>query len=283
MEAFRARVTELGGSVIEPVWLGAKTPHRVRCVAGHDCAPRPASVRQGKGLCRLCVNGSIEAETLFRKLVAEFGGLVIEPVWLGSLVPHRVQCAFGHDCMPRPNDLQQGQGPCRTCAGKDPDHAERTFRALITTHGGVVVEPVWLGNHTPHRVVCKAGHNCLTNPANVKSGAGFCQTCAGREWNVFYIVENTQSLRIKFGITFGDPARRLKVHRAAGYRSVIRVLTGLPGDTARAIERRVLSTLKLARECPVSGREYFGAHVLTTVLDIVDHYPITNRKDQVSC
>ncbi|HMH94739.1 MAG TPA: hypothetical protein VK586_27100 [Streptosporangiaceae bacterium] len=35
-------------------WLGALTPHKARCPAGHECYPRPASVLRGGGACRFC-------------------------------------------------------------------------------------------------------------------------------------------------------------------------------------------------------------------------------------
>jgi hypothetical protein len=39
------------------------------------------------------------------------------------------------------------------------------------------------------------------------------------------------------------------------------------------MERDVIATLRLAGEQPIHGREYYGIHVLATVLDIVDNYP----------
>jgi len=156
------------------------------------------------------------------------------------------------------------------------------FRTRVAELGGIVLEPAWLGSRVGHRVRCPAGHETTPRPNHLKSGSGLCRICAGLAWDGFYVVTDDVRNRLKLGITSGDPRNRLDTHRYAGYRSVIRLITGLPGDTARAIERRVLSTLKLAGEQPIHGREYFGAHVLTTVLDIVDHYPITNRKDQLS-
>ena len=50
---FRARLTELGATLLEP-YQGALHSLRVRCAAGHICTPRPNSVQQGKGICRMC-------------------------------------------------------------------------------------------------------------------------------------------------------------------------------------------------------------------------------------
>ena len=50
----RSVAEEHGGTVLEPAWLGNDKPHRCLCAAGHECSPRPTSVQQGKGICRIC-------------------------------------------------------------------------------------------------------------------------------------------------------------------------------------------------------------------------------------
>lgn len=273
--AFRSRIGELGGVVIEPVWLGKDTPHRVRCPEGHDCTPTPGNVRRGQGICRVCVgHDPVFAETMFRTRVAELGGVVVEPAWLGADVSHRVRCAEGHDCSPRPTSLQRGAGLCRACANLDPAFAEAAFRSRVAELGGIVIEPVWLGSGVPHRVQCAKGHDSTPHPTSVQQGQGICRTCAGRVWDAFYVVLDDGRGRLKFGISSGSSRYRIGRHRLAGYRTVVRLLTNLSGDTAPLIERRVLSVLKLAGEQPIHGREYFNSHVLPTVLDIVDHYPV---------
>ena len=101
-----------------------------------------------------------------------------------------------------------------------------------------------------------------------------CRVCRGHAWDAFYIVANSVDRTIKFGVTTGDGRRRLRVHRRYGYDQVVRLLTGLPGSAAHDIERSVKSTLRLAGETPALGYEYFGEHTLTTVLDIVDNFPV---------
>lgn len=51
--AFRARVNDLGGTVLGP-WVNSQTLVHVRCAAGHDCYPRPGHIQQGVGICRKC-------------------------------------------------------------------------------------------------------------------------------------------------------------------------------------------------------------------------------------
>jgi len=115
---FRARIAELGGIVVEPEWLGYGKPHRVICSAGHECTPYPATVQRG-GLCRTCAGQDpLAAELRFCERIAQLGGTVVEPSWLGDGKPHRVHCAEGHECTPIPSNVHSGQGICRVCAGK---------------------------------------------------------------------------------------------------------------------------------------------------------------------
>ncbi len=277
--AFRTRVAELGGVVLEPSWLGARRPHQVRCAAGHDCAPRPYDVGvKGHGPCRVCAvasarrsERSLAAEAAFRARVAELGGVVLEPSWLGVDSPHRVRCAAGHECSPTPNGMSAEQGLCRVCAGNDPATAEAAFRARVAELGGVVLEPSWLGANRPHRVRCAAGHECSPCPASVRSGHGLCRVCAGMQWDRFYVVVNRAAARVKLGITSGLGQSRLARHRSAGYFEVVRSLA-VPG--ANDLERAVLSTLSLGGVRPVRGREYFDVSALGLVLDVVDAWPV---------
>ncbi|MFZ4266570.1 hypothetical protein ACOZDX_13650, partial [Streptomyces arboris] len=138
--AFRARLAELGATLLETDWLGNGARHRVRCLRGHDCTPRPTDIQRGQGLCRACAGNDPEsAETAFRARLAELGAVLLESEWLGSGTPHRVRCAKGHGCTPRPNSVQKGQGLCRACAGNDPESAETAFRARLAELGAVLL------------------------------------------------------------------------------------------------------------------------------------------------
>lgn len=183
--AFRARLDELGATLLEPQWLGANTPHRLRCAAGHECKPRPASLRAGRGPCNVCTgNDSQAAWNAFRVRVAESGGSVLEPAWLGANTRHRVRCAVGHDCMTLPASTRRGEGICRACAGKDPKSAEAAFRARVADLGGLVLESRWLGADIPHRVQCPAGHVAKPRPSDIRQGQGLCLTCVYGEWSI---------------------------------------------------------------------------------------------------
>jgi len=49
----------------------------------------------------------------------EIGAVPLYTNWLGSERPHHVRCAEGHECWPRPSNVQRrGQGVCLVCKGK---------------------------------------------------------------------------------------------------------------------------------------------------------------------
>lgn len=108
---FQARVQELGGTVLEPGWLGTGEPHRVLCAEGHECAPRPNSVQKGQGLCPTCAgNSPTAAEAAFRARLAELGGTLLEPQWLGS--GKRTACSA-----PMATSARRARTTCRGGAG----------------------------------------------------------------------------------------------------------------------------------------------------------------------
>lgn len=270
--AFAARLAELGAEQLEP-YVNSKTRVHVRCPAGHDCHVMPNDLRsRGRGICRVCArNDPATAEKAFRARLAELGATPLYQAWLGNQHPYPVRCAKGHDCNPRPNDVQQGDGICRVCAGTDSATAEAAFLRRLEEAGAVPLYGTWRGTKIPHRVRCKNGHECHPEPTCVIQGQGPCFACAHRgEWDVFYVV--TSDAAVKFGITTGDPRRRLSAHARAGLTQVLRVVRGLPDGVAHEAEAAVRSALADAGEKPLRGREYFGISCLAIVLDVADSW-----------
>jgi formylmethanofuran dehydrogenase subunit E len=275
--AFRARVADLGGVVVGE-YVNAHTPVLLRCAEGHECSPMPNSVQKGHGICRTCAGcDRIAAEAAFWELVAEHGAIALGE-YVNARTPVPLRCAEGHECSPRPNDVQKGRGICRTCAGQDPVAAEAAFRARVADLGGVVVGE-YVNALTPVSLRCAEGHECSPRPHDVQQGRGICGECAGKIWNVFYVV--ISDLEVKFGITSGDPRSRLSDHRRDGFQTAppLRLLRDLPGTTAKDIEDACKAALKLAGELPTRGLEYFDISCLALVLDVVDNYPIEQPDD----
>jgi hypothetical protein len=179
---FRARLTELGATLVEPEYLGSQRRHRVVCAMGHECSPTPNSLRQGNGVCRVCAERDpAAAEQRFLAKLAELGATAAYAKYLGNKQPHRVVCAAGHECTPTPNSVTSGHGICRVCARMDPATAEAAFRARLSELGATLVEPSYLGSGRPHRVVCAEGHECTPRPGMVQQGVGICRVCAGKD------------------------------------------------------------------------------------------------------
>ncbi|MFF3654914.1 hypothetical protein [Streptomyces olivochromogenes] len=280
--AFRGRLAELGATLLEPKWLGADSPHRVRCAQGHEGRPRPSDVRRGDGVCRACAGRDPKAaEAAFRARLAEVGATLLESQWLGTRKPHRIRCAKGHEGAPHPSSVLRGLGVCRTCARQDPKTAEAAFRARLDELDATLLEERWLGTNSPHRVRCAEGHECSPRPAGVHQGEGICRVCAGRIWDVLYVVSDEWGELVKVGITSGDPRRRLSNHRTNGLDQVVRLFTGLPDGVARNVERQVLTELEAAGVFPVWGQEcFYGPRALNRMLDLIDHHPTIRQASQ---
>lgn len=287
--AFRQRVASLGGTVLEPAWLGSAQPHRVRCVAGHETAPTPGSVTKGQGICGPCAgNDRGEALRQFHKLVAEFGATVVDDAWRGVDAPHAVKCEVGHVVQVRSADLKRAQSLCAVCRGRTPAIVEARFRGRVSELGGEVLEPTWLGSNAPHRVRCRVGHVVTPRPDHVLGGSGMCHICAGRSWDVFYVVTNAATSTLKFGITSGNPRPRLADHAHSGFRQVDLLLTALGDGIALIVERSVRADLRAAGYRPVQGSEYFHACVRESVFvaaaNVLARGPVTllNRGDEAT-
>jgi hypothetical protein len=109
----------------------------------------------------------------------------------------------------------------------------------------------------------------------VQQGRGVCRFCAGRAWDVFYVVADDSNEIVKFGITSGDPRPRFRQHSRDGFDRVIRLVESLPADVAPRLERAVLAALRDAREVPVRGTEYFPTRTLALILALVDGWTAT--------
>lgn len=266
--AFRARLDELGATLLEPGWLGGMQPHRVVCSVGHACSPRPAGVQQGRGICATCAgNNPAAAEAAFRARLSELGAKMLGP-YRGNKAKVHVRCAAGHDCQAIPNRILTGHNPCRTCVSRDPAAAEAAFRATLAELGAVPLYAKWRGCMEPHHVRCACGRDCYPRPNSVQQGDGICVKCARMTYSVFYVLEHESEPLVKFGISNREGRRRLANHRVDGFATVHLLLSGLPNGVPQDAERAVKAALALAGEHPVRGREYFDRTCLALILDV---------------
>jgi hypothetical protein len=222
--AFRKKVEELGGVVIQAEWRGTNEPCLVRCANGHECTPRPHHVMRGTGLCLTCAGQDTRvAEVRFRQAVADLGGAIVGP-WKNTHTRVRVRCAAGHECSPVPYLVFSRRSICRTCGGRDPEAAWSAFRARVEELGGTVLESSWMGALTPHRTRCAQGHEGNPRPASVvHKGQGICRVCVGTDPAT---AEAAFAARVaELGGTLLEPYRsavhRQKIRCAVGHETTV--------------------------------------------------------------
>lgn len=115
----------------------------------------------------------------FKSILKDQGIVLEEDIWLGSKVPHKAKCQYGHQCSPYPSHvIRRGTG-CRACAGKDPVESEKKFNRGLRSFKAAALYPRWLGSSIPHEVLCSEGHTCFPRPSDVIRGKHPCRKCTG--------------------------------------------------------------------------------------------------------
>jgi hypothetical protein len=115
--AFYARMAEIGAVVLGE-YRNANTKVHAICAAGHDCYALPSGLQHGRGICITCAGRDpAVAEAKFLSRLRELGATPAYEKWGGVECPLHVICAGGHDCYPRPHQVNSGDGICATCAG----------------------------------------------------------------------------------------------------------------------------------------------------------------------
>ena len=113
-ENFVENIKNLGGKVVGE-YIDSNTKIECLCKENHTCFVRPDYIKQGHGMCKICVGlCPIEAEKVFRETVDELGGVVIGD-YVRSLDGIHCLCELGHDCYPSPAKLQNRGSFCSIC------------------------------------------------------------------------------------------------------------------------------------------------------------------------
>lgn len=183
-QKFREQLEELGATLLEPGWLGANVPHRVRCANGHIASPYPGNMRRHRtgGVCVECsrINDprSRNAESRFRRRLTELKAELLETEWVGTSHSYRVRCWCGYETNTWPSGILAGGGFCLACNGLDPKGAEARFLARLAKDGATPLEP-YRTARLPVKTICAAGHECFPTQENLKRGGGVCSACSG--------------------------------------------------------------------------------------------------------
>lgn len=178
-ENFRARVEELGGTVVELAWKGNGVKHEIRCREGHTSYPYPNRVAQGVGICRACAGSDPRAAE--RRLLArleEVGAAMLDP-YRGMRSRVRFRCADGHEFASVPVEVMALKNFCRVCVGRDAASLLAAFRKQVEEKGGTVLELAWRGAHGLHKIKCSNGHARRVQPSKIGQGRNICADCSG--------------------------------------------------------------------------------------------------------
>ena len=193
---FRQRIKNLGGNQIGQ-YKGSHIKVKCVCKEGHICYPISDSMSQGRGMCLICANQDPETSknNFYYSIEKEFKGKV-EGQYINSCTQVKCICSKGHECSPRPNDIQQGQGMCLICSGSDPAIAAENFYKRIKEMGGIPGK--YINNVTSVECICMNNHKCYPRPADVQQGCGMCNqcSCSGGETKLYqaFATLNIQSI-----------------------------------------------------------------------------------------
>lgn len=124
-------------------------------------------------------------ELRFLAKLVELGATPLYAVWNGMQTNTLIRCPQGHEYSPRPNNLMNGCGGCRTCSlgprsrlnRPRSARSEAKFLAALNEVGARPDYETWLGAGTAHAVICPADHRTTTTPANVINGCYPCREC----------------------------------------------------------------------------------------------------------
>jgi hypothetical protein len=124
---------------------------------------------------------SIAAEAAWHARLDELGAKDGDEPWAGTGAHRLCWCPLGHECHPRPDCVQAGQGVCRVCAGNDPTAAKAAWLVVLGELGAKDGGEPWAGTDAPRLCWCPLGHECHPRPHNVQKGRGICRVCAGND------------------------------------------------------------------------------------------------------
>ena len=173
-------VAEKENCLVIGEYVNAKTRIKCICSKGHECYPLPDTVKAGGRICKTCSGrDSTSARNNFHASIEKMGGEVVGH-YVDAKTSVECVCADGHTCYPIPGNVQQGDGICRICAGKDKDTSEENFYVFVEKQGGKVVG-TYINAKTKVGCICKNGHVCFPTPNKIQQGGGICKVCAGND------------------------------------------------------------------------------------------------------
>jgi hypothetical protein len=203
------------GFTLKESYTGSHTPVLCECPQGHKCFLTPNHVQQRGVKCSTCSRRNKNAAEIWFRNRAKHDGVTINGIYVNNKTKIACICSKDHPCFPRPNDIQQGQGWCKTCAIRDKEIGEANFRSNIESQGGHV-DSEYIGALIPVKITCVKGHFGSVQPNAVQQGQGICQQCEVIFDRLYLITGTFDDVQwAKFGLASGES--RCKMHAYYGW------------------------------------------------------------------
>ena len=107
VKAFNDIIEQLGGKVIGK-YVNKDTPIEVICKNGHSSYPRPGNVRNGQGICTICVNKDFNhTRESIKQKVKCLGGEILDD-YKGIFTSIKIKCSCGYISTIIPQQIQKG-------------------------------------------------------------------------------------------------------------------------------------------------------------------------------
>lgn len=182
LHALRAVARERGGRCVSRSLRDQQDRFEFVCARGHQWRSRVAMVLRNGTWCRRCAAMNPEGDAALRKLVADRGGQLLSPSYLGTGVSHDFACEHGHRWSACPNNIKRGSW-CPTCAleRRGPSARRETkilgvVQALAVERGGRCLETVRPSPGTRWRFRCAVGHRWQASAQAIFRGE-WCPRC----------------------------------------------------------------------------------------------------------
>jgi hypothetical protein len=175
---FRINVEKFGGKILG-TYINSTTRIKCICSRGHECAPSPHMLIQGKGLCPKCSKCCpVQAAENFYYNVEKVGGTCIGE-YINCDTRVECRCVNQHICYPMPSMLDLGYAICRQCSGTCPIQSEKKFQRLLKKLNAKIIGE-YKGVDVYVKCECHQGHICYALPsAVIYKKTGICSECAG--------------------------------------------------------------------------------------------------------
>lgn len=174
------------------------------CKEGHNCTPRPSTVRKGLGICRTCSAAKLATgKADFLETLAQHGAILAPGAqYANGKTRGDIICSRGHSASPRPASVHAGAAICITCDKGSYDLQTRFFELVRDLGGEVTTGSDYEDLASPVEIVCAAGHKVSPRPRDVVRTGVLCQHCAQAPKDRFLEAVRRQGARLADGELF---------------------------------------------------------------------------------